>query len=311
MLRTRDIRRRFDRAAREFDDADFVHAATREGIVSRLAPVLVEVASILDLGSATGAMGRLLGKRFRRARTVSLDLSHAMLTRARRQKPWLAKAAFVQAQADRLPFADASFDLAVANQLLPWIPQPETLFGDVARVLRKGGCFAFATLGPDSLQELRGAWAAADASFGDVGASFGAEAPPTGSPPTGSPPTGSPPVAHVHSFADMHDIGDGLVRAGLCDPVLDVDRLSLRYASTGSLFDDLTRAGARNALAGRSCALTGRARFRAMVDALENATAGRGLSLELELIYGHCWGGGPAHDPGVVRVAANRIPLRR
>ena len=63
MLRTRDIRRRFDRAAREFDGADFVHAATREGIVSRLAPVLLEAASILDLGSATGAMGRLLGKR--------------------------------------------------------------------------------------------------------------------------------------------------------------------------------------------------------------------------------------------------------
>lgn len=299
MLRKQDIRRRFDRAARGFDDADFVHAVTREGIARRLAPVLVEADSILDLGSAAGAMGRLLRKRFRRAHIVSLDLSHAMLTRARQRKSWLAKATFVQAEADRLPFVDASFDLVVANQLLPWIPQPEKLFAGVARVLRTGGCFAFATLGPDSLQELRTAWAAADASFG-------AEAPPAGSPPTGSPPTD-----HVHPFADMHDIGDGLVRAGLRDPVLDTDRLSLRYETTGKLLDDLTRAGARNALAGRSRGLTGKTRFRAMADALENATAEHGLSLELELVYGHCWGGGPAHAPGIVHVDANRIPLRR
>ncbi len=283
MLRKRDIRRRFDRAAATFDGVDFVHAVTRVGLLARLEPLLLEAGTILDLGCATGALGRLLRKRFRRAHVVSLDLSSAMLSRARQNKPWLARATFVQSDAARLPFPDAAFDLVVANQLLPWVPQPQPVFDEVARVLRKDGVFAFASLGPDSLQEIRSAWAA----------------------------TGAHDDTHVNPFPDMHDVGDGLVRAGLRDPVLDVDRLEVHYEHIGKLFDDLTRGGARNTIAARVHGLTGKRRFRAMVAALESASAGPGLSLELELVYGHCWGGGPRNDPSSVRIDASRIPLRR
>lgn len=281
MLRLQDIRRRFDKAASKFEGADFVHGITREGLISRLEPLKIDVGTILDVGAATGASGRLLRQRFRRAHVVSVDLSAAMLRQARSRKTWFARLSFVQADANRLPLSDASFDLVVANQLLPWVPEPQMLFSEVARVLRRGGVFAFATLGPDSLQELRAAWDGID------------DAP------------------HVNPFADMHDIGDGLVRAGLRDPVLDVDRLTVQYETTGKLLDDLTRVGARNTLAGRSRGLTGKGHFRGMARALENATAGPGLSLELELVYGHCWGGGPANDPANFRVDASRIPLRR
>lgn len=289
MLRLRDIQRRFDQAAAGFADVDFVHAATREGLVARLEPMRLSCKTILDLGSAAGATGRLLRQRFRRAHIISLDISAAMLTQARKGKGRFARASFVQGDAIQLPFADASFDLVVANQLLPWIPEPDAVFAEVARTLKKGGVFAFASLGPDSLREIRSAWSHADESFG-------AEALPT---------------AHVNPFPDMHDVGDSLVRAGLCDPVLDVDRLSVRYENVGKLLDDLTRTGARNSLAARSRGLTGKHRFQAMARALENATTGPGLSLELELVYGHCWGGGARSDPGSVRIDANNIPLRR
>ena len=283
MLSQKDIRRRFDRAARSFDGAAFVHAVTRVGLLARLEPLLLDARMILDLGCATGALGRLVRKRFRRAHVVSLDLSAGMLAQARRNKPWLARATFVQSDAGRLPFADASFDLILANQMLPWTPQPQPVFDEVARVLQKGGVFAFASLGPDSLREIRSAWAAA----------------------------GARDDTHVNSFPDMHDIGDGLVRAGLRDPVLDVDRLEVRYGHVGKLLHDLTRSGARNTIAARAHGLTGKRRFRAMAAALENATAGPGLSLELELVYGHCWGGGPRIGPATVSIDANRIPLRR
>ena len=283
MLRQRDIRRRFDQAAVGFDDADFVHAVTRDGLITRLEPLRIEASAILDLGAATGATGQALRKRFRRAHVVSFDVSAAMLRRARSKKSWFSRASFVQGDARRLPFPDASFDLVVANQLLPWLPDPQPAFAEIARVLAKGGVFAFASLGPDSLREIEAAWAAAEAA----------------------------PATHVHSFPDMHDVGDGLVQAGLSDPVLDVDRLTIHYEHASKLFDDLTRAGARNALAGRARGLTGKNRFRAMAAALENATPGPGLSLELELVYGHCWGSGPKDDPTAFRVAADRIPLRR
>lgn len=281
MFRLADIRRRFDRAASSFDDADFVHAATREGLLERLEPLILEPRDILDLGSATGATGRLLRRRFRRAHVVSLDASHRMAARARAGSGWLSKASAVQADARQLPFADGAFDLVVANQLLPWLPEPAAALSEVARVLRPGGVFAFATLGPDSLRELRRAWASVD------------------------------DESHVHRFADMHDIGDGLVRAGLGDPVLDVDRLAVSYEDADRLFADLARAGARNALPDRPRGLTGRRRFAAMRDALVDGAGGAGrILLDLELVYGHCWGAGPKKDPADYRIPASRIPRR-
>lgn len=281
MLRQRDIQRRFDRAAADFDDADFVHEVTREGMLERLAPLLLRPDHILDLGSATGSTGRLVQKRFRKARLVSLDLSSAMLQRARKNKGWFARSSFVRGDVHRLPFADASFDMVVANQLLPWATDPQSVFEEVNRVLQEGGVFAFATLGPDSLQEIGRAWASVDTS------------------------------PHINRFPDMHDIGDGLVRAGLRDPVLDVDRLGVSYENAEDLLADLTNTGARNTLLDRARGLAGKAAFRAMTDALVTSGKDDRITLELELVYGHCWGSGPKSGPGNVKIDANRIPMRR
>ena len=229
------------------DQQHFVHAITRDGLLSRLEPLVVEARTILDLGSAAGATGRQIRKRFHRAHVVSLDISAAMLATARRRRGWFSKASVVQADASRLPFAEGSFDVVVANQLLPWLPEPDAMFAEVARVLRKDGVFTFATLGP------------CNQTFA--------------------------------SLADMHDVGDGLVRAGLRDPVLDIDRLTVNYEDASRLQADLQGLGP---FAGD-----------------ENATDGDKLSLELELVYGHCWGGGPRPDPSQIKIDAGRIPLRR
>ena len=76
------------------------------------------------------------------------------------------------------------------------------------------------------------------------------------------------------------------------------------------LFADLTRAGARNALAERGRGLVGRRRFQAMTDALASGRADGKIVLDLELVYGHCWGGGPRNDPMNYKIDADRIPLR-
>ncbi len=285
-LNLRHIRRRFDRAAASFDSADFVHAVTREGLFRRLEPLLLDANSILDLGSATSSTERQLRKRFGRAHIVSLDISHNMLRQGMRKRSWLARASlshssFIQADASHLPFEDQCIDFVFSNLLLPCIDKPDMLFEEVGRVLRKDGVFAFSTLGPDSFLEISRAWSGVDEH------------------------------AHVNRFLDMHDIGDAAVRSGLRDPVLDVDRLTVRYESSSKLFSDLTRVGARNALQQRNRSLVGKHHFRQMVAALHGNDDDPKITLDLELVYGHCWGGGPRMDPSNYRIDASRIPLRR
>lgn len=280
-LSPRDVRRRFEIAADSFDQADFVHAHTREGLLTRLKPLLIDAKTVVDLGSATGAAQRALARRFGRSRIVCVDIAHGMLHRARRKKAWLARVSYVQATAMALPFRNGSVDVIFANQLLPWIDDLDGVFSEVARVLRKGGLFAFATLGPDSLQEIRRAWACVDNE------------------------------AHTNHFVDMHNLGDSLVNAGLQDPVLDVDRLTVSYTSSARLFRDLAASGARNALLQRRTTLTGKRRFAAMVAELEKPAAGGDIHLQLELVFGHCWGAGPKKDPTNYLIDATEIPLRR
>lgn len=109
----------------------------------------------------------------------------------------------------------------------------------------------------------------------------------------------------------MHDIGDAAVRAGLRDPVLDVDRLTVTYPGAAELFDELSAVGARNSLAARTRSLVGRNRFRAMTDMLEATRRDGVIPVELELVYGHCWGPGPSATKGEYHVDAGQIGRRR
>lgn len=280
-IRRKDVQRRFDRAAATIDAADFVQRTTADGLFERLEPMRVEVMQVLDLGCATGKSSERLARHFRRARVTGVDLSLSMLKRSKSKRGFFSHCREVQADANQLPFGNACIDVIFANLLLPWITEPPGLFAEIARVLRVDGLFVFATLGPDSLAELRDAWTAVDA------------------------------AQHVNRFWDMHDIGDQLVQAGLRDPVLDVDQLAVNYQSVESLFADLTACGARNALSNRSPALTGRARFADFRNRLAGQAADSGLNLSLELVYGHAWGGGPRQAGGEFHLGVEQIGRRR
>ncbi len=144
--------------------------------------------------------------------------------------------------------------------MLQWCDPPDRAFAEIRRVLKPGGFFAFSTFGPDTLRELRSAWAEAD---GDN---------------------------HVNHFIDMHDVGDALVRAGFTEPVLDVDRMKLTYPDALALMRDLKAIGAHNVTAGRPRALVGRARLRRMQEAYEAFRHDGRLPATYEVVYGVTWG---------------------
>ncbi len=280
--RRREVRRRADASVAGADD--FLSARTREELLSRLPLTRIRPRRLLDAGAATGRASAALVRRYRGCRVVSLDVSPARLAAARRGHGRFARRDEVAGDAARLPFHDRVFDMVFANLLLPWFADPAPALAETARVLRPEGLFTFASLGPDSFRELREAWRAVD--------------------------TGQ----HVQSFPDMHDLGDALVRAGLRDPVLDVEHLTVTYAEPAALWRDLTAAGARNTLAGRSRGLTTPARFRRLAEAWEGVRRQDGrLPLTLELVYGHCWGGSglPGADAdGAVRISPRQIMRR-
>ncbi len=281
------IRRGFDRAARGYAR----HAVLQREVEARLMDVLDYVktapARILDLGTGHGSAARVLKKRWPAAQVVALDLSLPMAAQARRAAGrWRPDYAVVCADAAALPFAGGSFDLIFSNLALPWITTLEALFAQWRAVLNPGGFVACSSLGPETLGELRDAFA-------------GDSAP------------------HVNAFAPIQQLGDALMAAGFRDPVLDTDRFTLTHASLDALMADLRGAGSLNAMADRRRSLTGRGRLAAARRAYEAfRTAGGLLPSTWEVVYAHAFApehGQPVRQAGhdVVSVPLSRIPIRR
>jgi len=279
---TRAARRGFDRACGTFDAASVVHELARDCLLERLPLVRLEPRCVVDLGCAAGDAAAQLHEAYPQARLLAVDSSLAMLDAAR------GRGGFIQplaADAERLPLQDGSVDLIFANMLLPWC-WPQRVLAEAARVLADGGLLLFATLGPESLQQLRRAWAAVDDAI------------------------------HVHGCFDMHDLGDMVVASGLAEPVMDVDRIELTYTDVSRLMNDLRSCGATNVAAGRRRTLTGRRRWAGFEQALLTGRRDGRFPITIELIFGQAWGTGRAlrnrpGNPGETAVAIEDIGIVR
>ena len=264
------LRASFERASRSYEAAAGLQAQVAAELLERLELFRFAPQVVLDLGSGTGRVTRELKRRYPRACVIALDLAPGMLREARRHRwPW-RRFERVCGDALRLPFTDGSVDLIFSNLMLQWCEPLAVALGEVRRVLRSSGLFLLSTLGPDTLHELRSAWAQADG------------------------------YNHVNRFADMPEIGDALMRAGLMEPVLDVDRIELGYPDVLSLMHDLKAIGAHNVTAGRPRALAGRARLARVQGAYESFRRNARLPATYEVIYGTCWGAAGRHAAPLV-----------
>ncbi|MEQ1579119.1 MAG: malonyl-ACP O-methyltransferase BioC [Steroidobacteraceae bacterium] len=259
-LSSKAVRRSFDAASADYDAAAVLQKEVRGRLLERLDFVKLEPAVILDLGAGTGHASRSLKDRYPGARVIALDLAQGMLVEAKRRVGWFRRFERVCADAGRLPLKDRSVDLVVSNLMLQWCDPPDAVLNEVKRILKPGGLFTFTSLGPDTLRELRVSWSKVD------------------------------DHPHVHRFIDMHDLGDALVRAGLAEPVLDVENFTLTYQDARSLMRELKTIGARNAAQERSPGLTGRGALRLLENAYEQFRQDGVLPATYEVVYGQAWG---------------------
>ena len=278
------VRRSFGRAAAGYDAAAVLQGRVREELLARLDVVRLEPAAVLDLGTGTGHAAAALKRRFPSSLVLALDLALGMLAEAAHRQTLLRRFRRVCADAASLPLRAASVELVVSNLMLQWCNEPDAVFAECRRVLKPGGLLTFTTFGPDTLIELQRAWTAADG------------------------------LTHVNRFIDMHDLGDALLRAGLVEPVMDVERYTLTYETAGDLMRDLKAIGAHNANEGRPRGLTGKGGLRRMTAAYETYRREGRLPATYEVVYGQAWcpvaARRPRGLPGEVVVPFSRIGRR-
>src|SRR5436305_350101 len=135
-------------ALREFELEGWQDAAATydgfAGATRLFVPALVQAAGakpdmrLLDLACGTGVAAQAAAQAG--ARVTALDFSPAMLATARNLHPDID---FHAADAEALPFADASFDAVIANFGIHHVERPERAIKQARRVLASGGTFAF------------------------------------------------------------------------------------------------------------------------------------------------------------------------
>jgi len=294
----RQVRRAFSRAASGYDAAASLQHAVEARLLEMLDyhddPALRRAAPqvVVDLGCGPGRAAAAMQKRWPKANVLALDLALPMLRETRSASrrwtnPFARRPQPVCADARALPLAENSVDVLFSNLCLQWVDDLDAVFAGFRRVLKPQGLLLISTFGPDTLWELREAFARAD------------------------------DVPHVSPFADIAAVGDALVRAGFQQPVLEREVETTAYPDLAALMRELRAIGATNALAARRHTLTGRARFAAAERAYEPLRGSDGmLPVTWETITAMAWApeaGAPIREGGfdVARFPANAIPVRR
>ncbi len=269
----RGIRGAFDRAASTYDDNAFLQQEVARRLEARLDMIRLSPQRILDAGCGTGFALPLLRQRYPDSALLGLDIAPAMLSQARTRLPgnsWLARLAapFRRPEAtllcgdlEALPLRHDCLDMLWSNLALQWLDQPEPVFRELRRVLRPGGLLLFSTFGPDTLKELRAAFAGLDGH------------------------------RHVNRFIDMHDLGDALVHAGFANPVMEMEHITLTYADLKGVMRDLKGIGAQTILEGRRQGLMGKQGWARLAENYETCRRDGRLPATYEVIYGHAWVG--------------------
>ncbi|MBS0319242.1 MAG: malonyl-ACP O-methyltransferase BioC [Proteobacteria bacterium] len=268
-LDARAVRRAFGRAAATYDDAAVLQREVGSRLLARLDYVRLAPQAVLDAGCGTGVMTRALAARYPEATVTGIDFAPPMVAAANAANAprtrglarlWTKPPATPQyacADVRALPFAAGRFQLVASNFVLQWVDDLPAALAECNRVLAPGGLLAFTTLGPDTLHELR-------AAAGDA-------------------------RPRVSRFVDMHDVGDMLVGAGFADPVVDMSRITLTYATPRDLLRELKALGATHAATGRARGLLGRAAYRRLEAGLEAARRDGRVPATYEVIQAQAW----------------------
>lgn len=254
------VKKSFNRGAGLYDQTAVLQNEVLSRLLERLDYIKLEPDLVVDLGCGTGQAIKSLKQQYKKSTVLALDMASDMLARAKKQYGFLERKWLLNADMEQLPIKDNAVDLLFSNLALQWSNDLQQTFVEFKRVGRSGGLLMFTTFGVNTLKELRESASCIDAS------------------------------PRVHQFLDMHDIGDMMLSAGLSQPVMDMEEITMEYPSFKDLIKDLKGIGATNAEKTRARGLMTPAKFNRLREAYEQIGFKRGrYQATYEVVYGHAW----------------------
>ncbi|MCX2979758.1 malonyl-[acyl-carrier protein] O-methyltransferase BioC [Halieaceae bacterium IMCC14734] len=248
------VARSFGSAAASYDGVAGLQRDIGNALLERHLPqVSTGVATVLDLGCGTGYFRQALQQRCPQATYLGMDLAEGMARHAALESS--GSAAWLVGDAEDMPLASGSLQLIFSNLAIQWSENLPLLCTELARVLAPGGRGLLATLGPQTLRELRQAWSVVDGH------------------------------AHVNQFVPVPHLKQALQDAGLQILSLEQEDRVMVYQHARELLRELKGLGAHNVNAARPAGLTGRRRLEAFYQAYEDQRRDNGLPATYDVIY--------------------------
>lgn len=251
-LDKKKVAQSFSRAASTYDSVAQLQRDIGSQLFAHLPENLPAQSVVLDVGSGTGFFTRRLADKYPTAQIVGLDIAEGMLRFSAAQQTganWLC------ADAEALPLADKSIDIIFSSLAIQWCNHLPQLLQEFARVLKPGGVLCVATLGPNTLHELKTAWQQVDN------------------------------YVHVNQFQASQQLQAAVAQTRLVAARLQQETRTLYYSQLSELTRELKSLGAHNVNAGKLEGLTGRARLIGFKKAYESFRLAAGLPATYDVIY--------------------------
>jgi malonyl-CoA O-methyltransferase len=244
--------------AEKYIDSAIVQKEIINRLMQRLSFFNLSPRKVIDIGSGVGLSTKKLMELHSKSDFSMLDNSIKSLEENIIKKDNVFK---VCADYTKIPYESNTFDFVFSSSALHWELDIHSSFKEIFRILKPGGLLLFSTYGPDTLIELRSAWAQVDNN------------------------------KHVNDFYDMHDIGDLMLNLNFIDSVVDTEKIIIQYENIRQLQKDLKNIGSK-VLPGedKSKSLSGTSGMKSMYREYDNFRSESGdLPATYEVIYGSAW----------------------
>jgi malonyl-CoA O-methyltransferase len=248
------VRRSFAAASASYDSVAALQRRVGEQLLARHLPAILG-GTVVDIGCGTGFLTARLAQCPGYRQLLALDVALPMLQVTRLKLAARKNVFYLGADAECLPLKDNSADWLFSNLALQWSRDLRALSGELQRVLKSEGRLAFSTFGPQTLHELKSAWAQVD------------------------------DYTHVNEFYPRDALQAALQQAGFDRVSATVQRSVHRYASPLVLMRELKGLGAHNVADGRKRGVTTKAQLQKMLAAYEELRSQDSLPATFEVFY--------------------------